>query len=88
MVIKEAVLIFAGSGVSCDGCMAPNFTGDRYKCLRCYDFDLCARCYAEERKGKKERSRDTNSMHQTNHPMQCIMTQQDFGINFHTLFVA
>ncbi|VDM45665.1 unnamed protein product [Toxocara canis] len=70
-------------GVSCDGCMAPNFSGDRYKCLRCYDFDLCARCYAEERaEGRKDRRnlRDSNDEHQPTHPMQCIMTQQDFAM--------
>ncbi|KHN70857.1 Uncharacterized protein Tcan_17346 [Toxocara canis] len=72
-------------GVSCDGCMAPNFSGDRYKCLRCYDFDLCARCYAEERaEGRKDRRnlRDSNDEHQPTHPMQCIMTQQDFELTY------
>lgn len=72
------------SGVSCDGCMAPNFAGDRYKCLRCYDFDLCSRCYMEERAteaSSENRSfRETNEEHSPSHPMQCIMTQQDFGI--------
>ena len=32
-------------GVSCDICMKSNFTGKRYKCLICYDFDLCSQCH-------------------------------------------
>ena len=32
-------------GVSCDNCMKSNFSGKRYKCLICYDFDLCSNCY-------------------------------------------
>jgi hypothetical protein len=32
-------------GVSCDMCMKSNFTGKRYKCLICYDFDLCSECH-------------------------------------------
>ena len=31
--------------MSCDNCMKSNFTGKRYKCLICYDFDLCSECY-------------------------------------------
>ncbi|EFO25553.2 hypothetical protein LOAG_02929 [Loa loa] len=74
-------------GVSCDGCMAPNFTGDRYKCLRCYDFDLCSRCYMEERatevSSENRTFRETNEEHSPSHPMQCIMTQQDFELAYH-----
>jgi hypothetical protein len=32
-------------GVSCDSCLKGNFRGRRYKCLVCYDYDLCAACY-------------------------------------------
>ncbi|KAJ9592826.1 hypothetical protein L9F63_015517, partial [Diploptera punctata] len=32
-------------GVSCDSCLKGNFRGRRYKCLICYDYDLCATCY-------------------------------------------
>ncbi|OZC05242.1 zinc finger, ZZ type [Onchocerca flexuosa] len=75
-------------GVSCDGCMAPNFAGDRYKCLRCYDFDLCSRCYMEERStevsSENRTFRETNEEHSPSHPMQCIMTQQDFELAYHS----
>jgi len=30
---------------NCDGCMWQLFTGPRYKCNDCYDFDLCEPCY-------------------------------------------
>ncbi|XP_065319617.1 GATA zinc finger domain-containing protein 14-like isoform X2 [Gordionus sp. m RMFG-2023] len=34
-------------GVSCDSCHKNNFQGKRYKCLICYDYDLCSDCYRE-----------------------------------------
>lgn len=57
-------------GVSCDACMKGNFRGKRYKCLICYDYDLCANCYD---------SGATTSRHTTDHPMQCILTRTDIG---------
>ena len=32
-------------GVSCDSCLKGNFRGRRFKCLVCYDYDLCSSCY-------------------------------------------
>lgn len=32
-------------GITCDSCQKYEFTGSRYKCSQCYDFDLCASCY-------------------------------------------
>ncbi|KAB7505823.1 E3 ubiquitin-protein ligase KCMF1 [Armadillidium nasatum] len=61
------------SGVSCDACLKSNFKGRRYKCLICFDYDLCSICY--------ENGATTNQ-HTTNHPMQCILTRHDFDI-FH-----
>ena len=60
-------------GVSCDSCMKANFKGRRYKCLICYDYDLCATCYE---------AGVTTGRHSTDHAMQCILTRADFGESF------
>lgn len=60
-------------GVSCDACLKANFRGRRYKCLICYDYDLCAACY--------ERGA-TTTRHTTEHPMQCILTRHDFDVYY------
>lgn len=54
------------TGVSCDFCMKSNFRGRRYKCLICYDYDLCAECYE---------SSATSTRHTTEHAVQCILTR-------------
>ncbi|XP_058055448.1 E3 ubiquitin-protein ligase KCMF1 [Anopheles bellator] len=60
-------------GVSCDSCLKSNFRGRRYKCLICYDYDLCANCYEEGA---------TTTRHSADHPMQCILTQSDFELYY------
>ncbi|VDN17792.1 unnamed protein product [Gongylonema pulchrum] len=84
-------IIFCFAGVSCDGCMAQNFSGDRFKCLRCYDYDLCEHCYKEEQKklsnegpvSESAEIPESNDQHSHRHPMQCILTQHDFEIIYH-----
>ncbi|XP_023291300.2 E3 ubiquitin-protein ligase Kcmf1 isoform X2 [Lucilia cuprina] len=60
-------------GVSCDSCLKSNFNGRRYKCLICYDYDLCADCYEEG---------VTSTRHLVDHPMQCILTRSDIELFF------
>lgn len=66
------VVFFLGfsTGVSCDSCSIGNFRGKRFKCLICYDYDLCATCYENGA---------TTTRHTADHPMQCILTRTDFG---------
>lgn len=60
-------------GVSCDSCLKGNFRGKRYKCLICYDYDLCATCYE---------AGATTTRHTAEHPMQCILTRSDFDLYY------
>ena len=63
-------------GVSCDACGKSSFSGRRYKCLTCYDFDLCAECYESVDVG--------SSRHSSAHPMQCILTRVESGKGLNT----
>lgn len=58
-------------GVSCDLCRKSNFRGLRYKCLICYDYDLCPTCYE---------SGLTSSRHTNCHPVQCIVARNDYDL--------
>nr|XP_022342485.1 E3 ubiquitin-protein ligase KCMF1-like isoform X3 [Crassostrea virginica] len=60
-------------GVSCDSCLKGNFRGRRYKCLVCYDYDLCSTCYE---------AGATTTRHTADHPMQCILTRNDFDLYY------
>ncbi|OXA56923.1 E3 ubiquitin-protein ligase KCMF1 isoform X2 [Folsomia candida] len=60
-------------GVSCDACLKNNFKGRRYKCLRCYDYDLCASCFE---------SSASTSRHSPDHPVQCILSRSDFDLYY------
>jgi len=53
-------------GVSCDGCGKSEFSGIRYKCSVCPDYDLCEICEAKK-------------VHGTNHPMTKISTPVNYS---------
>lgn len=61
------------NGVNCDACLLGNFRGKRYKCLICYDYDLCAACYGNDA---------VSDGHSVEHPMQCILTQSDINLYY------
>jgi len=60
-------------GVSCDSCMKGNFRGRRFKCLICYDYDLCSACFE---------AGASTPRHAATHPMQCILTRTDTELFF------
>ncbi|CAF1501390.1 unnamed protein product [Rotaria magnacalcarata] len=64
----------AHEGVSCDACGKSNFRSKRYKCLICHDYDLCSTCYEQG---------EASNHHTNEHPMQCILTRQDFDFYYH-----
>jgi len=79
-MLHTVFVVACNAGVSCDSCMKGNFTGKRYKCLICYDYDLCASCFE---------AGTASSRHSADHPMQCILTRTDFGtLPFFCLFIA
>ncbi|ESN97406.1 hypothetical protein HELRODRAFT_85566, partial [Helobdella robusta] len=57
--------------VTCDCCMKSSFSGLRYKCLICFDYDLCQSCHD---------MKAVSSRHKSSHSMQCIPTRADMGI--------
>jgi len=60
-------------GVSCDSCMKGNFRGRRFKCLICYDYDLCSACWE---------AGASTPRHSPSHPMQAILTRTDTELFF------
>nr|XP_018669408.1 zinc finger protein (ZZ-type)-2 isoform X1 [Ciona intestinalis] len=42
-------------GVTCDACKLNDISGPRFKCLVCYDFDLCYKCYHAGKHDKSHR---------------------------------
>lgn len=51
-------------GVKCDSCFVKPIVGKRYKCLHCFDFDLCESC-------------ESQNVHPSTHPMVRFNDQTD-----------
>lgn len=60
-------------GVVCEACMKEDFKGRRFKCLKCFDYDLCSNCYD---------AGVTSPRHSADHPMQCILTRDDLELYY------
>lgn len=65
------------NGVECNACKKVNFRGKRYKCLRCYDYDLCSTCYET-----KNIPTSLNHRHLVTHAMQCILSKHEFELYY------
>lgn len=50
-------------GVVCDGCQTRDFSGVRYRCMSCADYDLCQTCY-DCRNGFHPPSHSFEAIHQ------------------------
>uniref|UniRef100_A0A8R1HIW9 RING-type E3 ubiquitin transferase n=1 Tax=Caenorhabditis japonica TaxID=281687 RepID=A0A8R1HIW9_CAEJA len=72
-------LFGAHDGVSCDGCSLTAFLGNRYKCLRCGDYDLCFSCYTSKNYGEQNTLGET-PVHDETHPMQLILSATDYEL--------
>ncbi|OQR72983.1 E3 ubiquitin-protein ligase KCMF1-like [Tropilaelaps mercedesae] len=60
-------------GVSCDSCLRNNFKGRRYKCLICFDYDLCGSCFE---------SGAASARHLSSHAMQCMLPRAEYDLYY------
>ena len=65
-------LIFSNLNIICNFCKRKSFTGDRYKCFECIDFDLCSICF----EGRK-----ISDSHKLFHPMIKIDSPLAIDVN-------
>ncbi|RZF41759.1 hypothetical protein LSTR_LSTR012238 [Laodelphax striatellus] len=65
-IVDNAPAGVAHPTIVCDGCKRQGIPGIRYKCTRCYDYDLCFQCYMSDQ-------------HDVNHPFQRFDTAKSLG---------
>ncbi|KAK3599550.1 hypothetical protein CHS0354_035785 [Potamilus streckersoni] len=65
-ILDSAPLSIKHVGVMCDECQTDNFTGARWKCSFCENYDLCTLCYFGDK-------------HELQHPFMRISTLEDQG---------
>lgn len=70
-ILVTYYLMSIHENISCDLCRKKNFSGGRYKCLICHDFDLCSVCYEKQ-------SNLSFQKHSNQHSMQLIITSNDY----------
>lgn len=63
--------------ISCNNCKKQNFKGKRYKCLRCFDYDLCNSCYE-----LNDQPKCKDEPHNSSHAMQCIIPKEEFELYY------
>ncbi|XP_046582963.1 E3 ubiquitin-protein ligase mind-bomb-like isoform X1 [Haliotis rubra] len=71
------------NGITCDACGDENFTGLRWKCAECRDYDLCSSCYNTDRHDRSHafyRSVTNNSPHQRVSPRASTRRIQSIGL--------
>ena len=68
-IIDNSTIGIRHSNVVCDNCKKKSIQGLRWKCTKCFDFDLCFNCYM-------------NDMHDLNHQFMRFDTLTSNGYNF------
>ncbi|XP_063987634.1 E3 ubiquitin-protein ligase MIB2 [Diachasmimorpha longicaudata] len=48
LVFDNAAAGVLHDNIVCDGCKRPDFVGIRWKCVQCFDYDLCTQCYMDD----------------------------------------
>lgn len=63
--------------ILCNVCKKGNFNGKRYKCLLCFDYDMCSSCYE-----LKDTPKSDDEPHNSTHAIQCIIPKDEFALYY------
>ncbi|XP_017770647.1 PREDICTED: E3 ubiquitin-protein ligase MIB2 [Nicrophorus vespilloides] len=67
-VIDNAQAGVKQQNIACDGCNSQGISGMRFKCITCFDYDLCYMCYH-------------GNMHNLNHPFKRFDSATSSGVD-------